>query len=34
VKKGGSVTYMGSDHGFTYTAFSLGTSPMGFGARL
>jgi hypothetical protein len=34
MKKGGSVTYMGSGGGFIYTIFDLGASHMGFWAGL
>jgi len=34
VKKGASVTLMGSDRSFIYTIFSLGASHIGFGAGL
>jgi len=34
VKKGASVTLMGSDRSFIYTIFSLGASHIGFGPGL
>ena len=34
MKKGGSVTLMGSNRGFIYTIFGLDASHMGFWAEL